>query len=147
MSGTLSRIELARSTGDWSQLVQSVPFARFLGMTLDTHQGRLVGRMKFSEHLIGNPTLPALHGGTLGALLESAAQFELLYRAETIVLPKTITLTIDYRRTGKPVDTLVAATIVRQGRRVATVQASAWQDDPGRPIAAATLQLLILGGS
>jgi uncharacterized protein (TIGR00369 family) len=145
MSALLSRIELARSTGDWNQLVQSMPFARFLGMTLDTQDGRLVGRMKFDEHLIGNPTLPALHGGTLGALLESAAQFELLYRAETIVLPKTITLTIDYRRTGKSVDTFVVAKIVRQGKRVATVQASAWQDDPARPIAGATLQMLILG--
>ena len=141
----LSRIEQARSSGDWNPLVQSVPYARFLGMTLDTHEGRLVGKMTFSEHLIGNPTLPALHGGTLGSLLESAAQFELLYRAETIVLPKTITLTIDYRRSGKPADTFVAANIVRQGRRVATVQAHAWQDDPARPIAAATLQLLILG--
>ena len=145
MNSTLSRIEHARTTGDWNQLVASVPYARFLGITLDTHEGRLVGRMKFSEHLIGNPTIPALHGGTLGALLESAAQFELLYRAETIVLPKTITLTIDYRRSGKPVDTFVAATIVRQGKRVATVQASAWQEDPARPIAAATLQMLIMG--
>ena len=113
MSGTVSRIELAKSTGDWNQLVQSVPYARFLGISLDTHEGRLIGRMKFAEHLIGNPTIPALHGGTLGALLECAAQFELLYRAETIVLPKTITLTIDYRRSGKPVDTFVAANIVR----------------------------------
>ena len=145
MTSTLSRIERARSTGDWDQLVQSVPFARVLGMTLDTHEGRLVGKLKFAEHLIGNPTLPALHGGTLGALLESAAQFELLYRAETIVLPKTITLTIDFRRSGKPVDTFVVANIVRKGRRVATVQASAWQEDPARPIAAATLQLLIMG--
>ena len=145
MSGTVSRIELAKSTGDWNQLVQSVPYARFLGISLDTHEGRLIGRMKFAEHLIGNPTIPALHGGTLGALLECAAQFELLYRAETIVLPKTITLTIDYRRSGKPVDTFVAANIVRQGRRVSTVQSSAWQEDPARPIATATLQMLIMG--
>ena len=146
MTGTaLSRIEIARSSGDWSQLVQSVLYARFLGVTLDTQDGRLVGRMKFAEHLFGNPTIPALHGGTLGALLELAAQFELLYRAQTVVLPKTITLTVDYRRSGKPVDTFVCATIVRQGRRVTTVQASAWQEDPARPIASATLQMLILG--
>ncbi len=139
------RIDLARSTGDWNQLVESIPYARFLGITLDTQDGRLVGRMKFSPHLIGNPTIPALHGGTLGSLLESAAQFELLYRAETVVLPKTITLTIDYRRSGKSADTFVAANVVRHGRRVATVQVSAWQDDANRPIAAATIQLLIMG--
>jgi acyl-coenzyme A thioesterase PaaI-like protein len=145
MNKILASIEQARSTGNWNQLVQGVPYARFLGLVLDTQDGRLVGRMQFSEHLIGNPTIPALHGGTLGAALEFAAQFELLYRAETVVMPKTITLTIDYRRSGKPVDTFVAANIVRQGRRVTTVQASAWQEDPARPIASATLQMLILG--
>jgi acyl-coenzyme A thioesterase PaaI-like protein len=145
MNDALSRIERARSTGDWDPLAQSVPFARFLGMTLDVQESRLVGQMKFSEHLIGNPTLPALHGGTLGSLLESQAQFELLFRTQTVVLPKTITLTMDFRRSGKSVDTFVTATVVRQGRRVATVQAVAWQEDAARPIASATVQLLILG--
>lgn len=102
--------------------------------------------MPYSEHLIGNPTLPALHGGALGALLESAAQLELLYRAQTVVLPKTITLTVDYLRTGSPADTWVRAAIVKQGRRVATVHARAWQQDPAVPIATATVHLLIIGG-
>ena len=62
----------------------------------------LITTMRYADHLIGNPALPALHGGTLGALLESAAIFELLWRAETIVLPKTITLTVDYLRSGAP---------------------------------------------
>ncbi len=144
-SSTLSKIELARATGDWAPVVQAVPFMTFLGVSLETTGGKLVGKMKFSQTLIGNPTIPALHGGTLGALLEAAAQFELLYRAQTVVLPKTITLTIDYRRSGRPVDTFVAASIVRQGRRVTTVQATAWQEDPAKPIAGATLQMLIMG--
>jgi uncharacterized protein (TIGR00369 family) len=142
---TLQRIEQARASGDWSQLVQNVPYARFLGISLVVQKARLVGKMTFAEHLVGNPTVPALHGGTLGALLECAAQFELLYRAETVVLPKTITLTIDYLRSGRSVDTFAVANIVRQGRRVATVQAVAWQEDEAKPIATATLQLLILG--
>lgn len=140
---TLSRIEHARATGQWDPLVQSVPYARFLGLSVAVKDGKLTGTMKYAGHLIGNPTLPALHGGTLGAILETMAQFELLYRAETVVLPKTITLTIDYRRSGRPVDTFVTATIVRQGRRVSTVVATAWQEDPGRPIAAATIQMMI----
>ena len=142
---TLERIETARATGDWSQLVEGVPYARFLGITAGVDHGRLIARMTFGEHLVGNPTVPALHGGTLGALLEVSAQFEMLFRAETVVLPKTITLTIDYLRSGKSVDTFAAAQIVRQGRRVATVRASAWQEDETKPIATATLQVLILG--
>lgn len=142
---TLERIAHAKKTGDWNALVQSTPYMQFLGLTLESHDGRLVGRMKFEDHLIGNPTIPALHGGTLGAILEAAAQFELLYRAESIVLPRTITLTIDYRRSGKPVDTFVGSTIVRQGKRVATLVSTAWQEDPAKPIAAATLQMMVMG--
>jgi uncharacterized protein (TIGR00369 family) len=122
-------ISQARATGDWRPVLQAVPYFRFMGIDLAVKEGRLEARMAFSEHLIGNPTLPALHGGTLGALLEAVAQCELLYRAESVVLPKTITFTIDYLRSGKPVDTFAVAEVIKQGRRVATVQARAFQDD------------------
>lgn len=91
--------------------------------------------MTYGEHLVGNPTLPALHGGTLGALLEAVAQCELLHRAEWNVLAKTITLTIDYLRSGKPVDTFAVAEVLEApGRRVGgTVQARAFQTTPPPP--------------
>ena len=100
--------------------------------------------MRFADHLIGNPTLPALHGGTLGALLESAAIFELLWRAETIVLPKTITITVDYLRSGGPVDTHARGVITRHGRRVANVRVEAWQADRATPVATAHANLLVM---
>ncbi|HAC57112.1 MAG TPA: thioesterase, partial [Rhodobiaceae bacterium] len=52
-------------------------------------------------------------------------------------LPKPIGITIDYLRSGRPVDTYGRAVITKQGRRVATVHAEAWQDDRSRLIAAA----------
>ena len=96
-----------------------------------------------ADHLIGNPALPALHGGTVGALLESAAIFELLVRAETVVLPKTITLTVDYLRSGRPQDTHARAFVTRQGRRVTNVRVEAWQEDRGKLIAAAAAIFLV----
>jgi uncharacterized protein (TIGR00369 family) len=142
---TLQRIDAARASGDWNQLVHSLPYAQFLGISAAVEKGRLVSRMKFGDHLVGNPTIPALHGGTLGALMEVTAQLEMLFRAETVLLPKTITLTIDYLRSGKPVETFASAQIARQGRRVATVRVAAWQEDEAKPIATTTLQVLILG--
>jgi uncharacterized protein (TIGR00369 family) len=144
-------ISQARATGDWQPVLQAVPYFRFMGIGLAVKEGRLQARMAFSEHLVGNPTLPALHGGTLGALLEAVAQCELLYRAESIVLPKTITLTIDYLRSGKPVDTFAVAEVLKQGRRVATVQARAFQAEASSIsptqapslIAIATVHLLV----
>ena len=145
VSQTLKKLEEARRTGDFNCFVDYIPYMRFLGVKVETRDGALVGRMPAADHLIGNPTVPALHGGTLGAILEAAAQFELLYRAETVVLPKTVTITIDYLRSGKPQDTFVQASIVKQGRRVTTVQAKAWQESEDKPIATATVILLILG--
>jgi acyl-coenzyme A thioesterase PaaI-like protein len=100
--------------------------------------------MRYGDHLIGNPALPALHGGTLGALLESAAIFELLCRSETVVLPKTITLTVDYLRSGAPVDTHARGVVTRQGRRVANVRMEAWQADRHKPVATAHAVFLVM---
>ena len=139
-----SIVKAARASGDFNALVQQVPFLVFLGLQVEERDGHLLGRMPFSPHLVGNPELPALHGGALGGLLESAAHLEILRCAESLVLPKTITLTIDYLRSGKPVETFFAARIVKHGRRVASVHASAWQDDEASPIATATVHLLVL---
>lgn len=127
----------AKRAGDFSALIAAIPYAGFLGLTVDKHGDDLVTTLRYSEHLIGNPTLPALHGGTLGALLESAAIFELLWHAETTVLPKTITFTVDYLRSGAPVDTHARGIVTRQGRRVTNVRMEAWQTDRATPIATA----------
>ncbi|MEW6431344.1 MAG: PaaI family thioesterase [Myxococcota bacterium] len=140
----LQRIRDARASGDWAPLVEAVPYLRFLGVCVERTNGELTGRMAYAEHLVGNPTLPALHGGALGALLEAACQFEVLFRAESAVLPKTITLTIDYLRSAKPQDVFVRARIVKQGRRIVTAHATAWQEDETKPVAIATVHLLVM---
>ena len=58
-------------------------------------------------------------------------------------LPKTINITIDYLRSGKPHDTYAKAEIVKQGRRVVNVRAVAWQEDRERPICIANGHYLI----
>ena len=75
---------------------------------------------------------------------ESAAIFELLYRAETIVLPKTITFTVDYLRSGGAVDTHARGVVTRQGRRVTNVRVEAWQADRDKPVATAHAIFLVM---
>lgn len=134
----------AKRDGDYGALLAAVPYSRFLGLSAARGDaGDLVTTMTYGPHLVGNPTLPALHGGTLGALLESAAIFELLWRAETVVLPKTITLTIDYLRSAAPEDTHATATITRQGRRVVNARVEAWQADRGKLVASANAIFLV----
>jgi uncharacterized protein (TIGR00369 family) len=124
--------------------VADIPYLKLLGMRLEVRDGRRVGVMAFADHLVGNPTIPALHGGTLGGLLESIAHFELMAQTdEKAKLPKTITLTIDYLRSGKPRDTYAVAKIVKAGRRVTTLQATAFQEDESQPIATAVVVLKV----
>jgi uncharacterized protein (TIGR00369 family) len=150
----VERLRAARSTDDLSgiaELVQGVPFTRFLGIGFEREgedspscAGELRGRMRFADHLVGNPTIPALHGGAIAALLETTAIAVVLWRQEPEVLPRPVTLTFDYLRSGRPVDVLASARIVRWGRRVCSVRAEAWQDDRDKPIAAATATLLLV---
>lgn len=95
-------------------------------------------RLPFKRELIGNPVLPALHGGVLAGLGETAMILHLTNTNPAIKgVPRGIDFAIAYMRSAKPVDTFVQGTTVRQGNRVALVQVSIWQDDPQRPVAQA----------
>jgi len=139
----LDIIREMRRTGNCQALTDVIPYSRFMGISADVSSGDLIGKLTYSDMLIGNTSLPALHGGTLSALLESTAIFEVLWQAETVVLPKTITITIEFVRSGKPLDTYAHAIIARRGRRVSNVRVEAWQEDRSRPIAIAYAHFLI----
>lgn len=143
MSAVAQVLAEARRTGDWHPVLRAIPYLGFLGVEFEPAPGRRVAVMRFAEHLVGNPTIPALHGGTLGGLLESMAHLEWLASSEGLVLPKTITFTIDYLRSGKPQDTFAEASVVKPGRRVSTLHCRAWQEDPKSPIAIATVHLKV----
>lgn len=132
-----------RDHGNYDRLIHSIPYARLLGLSVEMVRGDPITKLGGADGLIGNPVLPALHGGTVGALLESAAVFKLLLDGTTIAVPKTITITIDYLRSARVVDTYARASITKHGRRVANVQVRAWQTDESKPIATANALFLL----
>lgn len=109
------------------------PFARCLGIRIGA-DGTLV--MPFTPKIIGNPILPAIHGGMTGAFLETTAIVGVT-RELGVSPPKPIGLTINYLRSGRALDSYASVSIVKQGRRVVAFEARAWQDDPAKPIASA----------
>lgn len=121
---------------DMQALMEHIPFARFMGVQVDRKGNEVTTILPFQEMLIGNPTLPALHGGAIGAFLELTSIIQLLYNTQCERLPKTVDISIDYLRSGRPVETYGRAVVTRQGRRVANVRAEIWQDEIDRPIAA-----------
>ncbi len=142
-------------------LVGGIPYAGFIGITFDRRGDELTGVMKYDDKLIGNPMLPALHGGATAAFLEMTAIIELAWTriwddmesgaldvaalsAETLPrMPKTIDLTVDYLRSGLPRDAYARARVNRSGRRYASVHVEAWQDNRSRLFAQATGHFLM----
>ncbi len=120
---------------DVDALVAAVPYCAFLGVTARLDGERVVLEMPFGAKLIGNPVLPAIHGGVIGSLLETAAIVQTVWATKSAALPKPVDITIDYLRSGRPVTSFASATLARQGRRVVNVHATMWQDDEARPIA------------
>lgn len=126
-----------------SDLLDGLPYARFLGLVTRCDGDTLTVTMPFHARLIGNPILPALHGGSTAALLEltAVAQVALLY--PRLHLPRPINVTVAYLRSGRPVDVHARAGISKAGRRVAHVLAEAWQGDEQQPIASLTAHFLM----
>ena len=120
------------------------PYARLLDLRfVEGDEGDLVV-MPFSNDVLGRPGF--LHGGAIAGLLEFAA-FTALAKAlggETATM-KPVTITVDYMRGGAEAlgDTYAAALIERLGKRIANVEAFAWQADRAKPIAAARINFLL----
>jgi uncharacterized protein (TIGR00369 family) len=144
VSGAGSLLEELRRTGNFIPVLATIPYARYLGLSVEVVDGDPITTLSASPDLIGNPLISALHGGTVGALLESAAVFKLLWEGSTAAIPKTINVTIDYLRSGRADQaTFARASITKHGRRVANVQVRAWQADEAVPIAAAHAHFLL----
>ena len=126
-----------------SALLDRLPYARFLGLTSRQEGDLLTVTMPFADRLIGNPMLPALHGGATAALLELTAVAQVALSYPRLRLPRPINVTVAYLRSGRPADVHARARISKAGRRVAHVLAEAWQDDETQPIASLTAHFLV----
>lgn len=133
----------ARRSGELGPVAERIPYMEWMGIEMRVEGGEVRGLMKQSDMLIGNYVHRALHGGTLGALLESTAVFELLYSADSENLPRIVNITIEYLRSGKDQDTHARAFVEKLGRNVANVRAIAWQSDESKPVAAAQCHFLV----
>lgn len=139
------------------KLVARVPYMQFLGIQIDRRGDELTAILPYADRLIGNPMLPALHGGATAAFLEVTAIMELTWAmiwedmeagritddTLAITLPKTIDFTVDYLRSGLPRDAYARARVNRSGRRYASVHVETWQDNRARLFAQATGHFLM----
>jgi acyl-coenzyme A thioesterase PaaI-like protein len=142
------RSSASAATGRCRRWSKGVPYLGFMGIGFDRRGDELTAVLTYDDKLIGNPMLPALHGGATASFLEVSAIMELSFQmlwdeiesgeldVETLTpqtlprLPKTIDFTVDYLRTGLPRDAYARARVNRSG---AAMPASMWR--PGRTTA------------
>lgn len=144
-------------------LVEGVPYIQYLGIQFDRRGDELTAVLPYRDELIGNPMIPALHGGVTAAFLEVTAIIELSWSilweemeqgrldpaamagAPLPRLPKTIDFAVDYLRSGLPRDAYARARVNRSGRRYASVHVEAWQDNRARLFAQGTGHFVMSG--
>jgi uncharacterized protein (TIGR00369 family) len=121
------------------------PYAETLGLYADPEDAegcRLI--MPFEDGVLGRPGF--LHGGAISGLMEMAAIVALRHALadDGGGRIKPINVTVDFMRGGRDKLTYSRGIVTRLGNRVANVEATAWQDEPAKPIAAARMNYLVV---
>ena len=134
--------EASARSGTAPALLDAWPYARFLGVRLEPGEAGPLAVLPFDAKLIGNPILPALHGGVVASFLELAALARLDAEGRRA---RTIDITVDYLRPARPVTFYAEARILKLGRRAANIAVEAWQESRDSPVAALRGHFMILG--
>ena len=127
------------------------PYAALLRLRIEDAGGRRLLAMPFHDDVVGRPGF--LHGGSIAGLLELAAFDALRWALDDAAGDvrdgagpariKPVGVTVDYLRGGGAAETFAHARIRRLGKRIANIEAAAWQEDENRPIATARLNMLL----
>lgn len=128
---------------DPEAVLSRIPYARFLGVRIVLAGDEMTAVMPYQDRLIGNPVLPALHGGATAAFMELTAMAQLALSEPRALLPRPIDVNVAYLRSGRPKDVFARARLRKAGRRIAHVEVEAWQDARLAPIATLNAHFLL----
>ncbi|MFT5434280.1 MAG: hypothetical protein ACI9OJ_004993 [Myxococcota bacterium] len=120
-----------------------VAFNKHLGITVyHLTSGHCVLRLPPAPFLTGDPMRPAIHGGVLSTLIDTAGGAACFTRAESNDRLSTVDMRVDYLRPGPcGIELWCEGTVVRMGNRVAVARMEVFaaesfaQREVGAPIA------------
>lgn len=139
-SGQLGVSLDAATVNGWLDLI---PYARLMGVKALDQDGCLLFCLNPEPTNIGNPSLPALHGGVVAAFMETAAILNVMAHTQGKRVPKLIDFSIDYLRSARLEPTFAWCELGRLGKRVVNVSISAWQGERrNEPVALARAHLI-----
>ncbi len=123
-----------------SQALDSVPFAKFLGIELDEIDAG-VATLSFEIKPELKQNHGVVHGGAIASLIDSATAFAIISLLPTDEHATTVDLTISYLRPLTGGRAKAVARVVRSGKRLIVVSAELFND--GGTLAATALSTYI----
>jgi acyl-coenzyme A thioesterase PaaI-like protein len=138
-------LRVTRETGDFAPLLASIPYAGYISLQCERFGDDLIFRLPRKDSNLGNPLLPAIHGGVIGGFMEVSAAIYLMMSQDAFRMPRIVDFSLDYLRAGLDRETYAECQLTRQGNRVANVTITAWQKSRREPIATARAHFLLDG--
>ena len=77
------QLNAAHAVGDYRPLLALIPYAGLIGIECEREGEDLLFRLPASADNIGNPLLPAIHGGVIAGFMELSAALYLLIFSES----------------------------------------------------------------
>ncbi|MDX1451097.1 MAG: hotdog domain-containing protein [Oleiphilaceae bacterium] len=136
-------VKQVAETRRYQELIKAIPYAQTIGIDFVDEQDTQTFKLTQRDSNIGNPIIPAIHGGVIGGFMELSGALHLLVSRSTPKFPKIIDFSLDYLRAGLNKDTYAYCEVTRQGSRVANIEVHAWQDSRDEPIALARAHFLL----
>ena len=117
-------------------MATGIPFNRFVGIQIAAlESGRAVLEIPFRDDLIGDPFRPAIHGGVIATLVDTAGGAALFTCVEVGDRLSTVDLRIDYLRPAGRADLRAEAEVIRLGNRVGVVRVLVFSGASRDPVA------------
>ena len=111
-----------------------IPFNNLLGIEiLEVTRERALLKLPYREQHIGDPFRPALHGGALAMLADTAGGTAALAATDANDKVSTLDMRMDYLQGANLTDTFAEALIVRVGSRAVVVRIHLFQGDQDQP--------------
>lgn len=97
-----------------------IPFNKWLGMKVEhIDRGHITVSIPWRPEIVGDPMVPAMHGGVIGAVADAAGGIAVWTTFENPASRlSTVDLRVDYLRPGRQEKLIAAATVIRTGARL-----------------------------
>ena len=126
------------SKADLVEIIENgIPFNHYLGVKVESYsKGDILLRLEPKREFVGDPSRPALHGGLIATLADTAAGLAVFTILKKPSTTSTVDLRVDYLRPGNIDQTLFAhSKVLRSGSRVCFTQTTLYQSSIDKPVA------------